>query len=303
MVRAPASRRGCCSSTRTAWSSRIHWPGSAHARASTRGKAGVRAVVGGQVGLGQCAGLQAQGARETLASPEPGGPVGWRMGAPLTFRGEHLGILHVEAEAALGYFTQDDLDLLADGVVPVFDVGRDGDAAYIVSELVEGGSLADRITTNRPTVPESARLVAEVADTLAYAHRRNVIHRDIKPNNILVSADGHVKLLDFGIAKLLKGESGPTLTQQRMGPMTPEYASPEQLREETITTATDVYSLGVLLYELLTGTHPHDLKDRPLHEIIRIVCEEDPPPPSARTHRRAGGTACPTKSFWSRTRS
>jgi serine/threonine protein kinase len=86
------------------------------------------------------------------------------------------------------------------GVVPVFDVGRDGDSCFIVSEFVEGGSLADRIATNRPTVQESARLVAEVAETLAYAHRQGFVHRDIKPANVLLDHHERALLADFGIA-------------------------------------------------------------------------------------------------------
>jgi hypothetical protein len=126
-------------------------------------------------------------------------------------------------------------------------------------------------------------LFSAVCSAVQYAHQHLVIHRDLKPTNILVTADGTVKLLDFGIAKLLRTEAEGTtlyLTHTSIHLMTPEYASPEQARHETITTATDVYSLGVVLYELLTGHRPYHMKSRVLHEVIRIICEEEPTRPS-----------------------
>jgi serine/threonine protein kinase len=153
---------------------------------------------------------------------------------------------------------------------------------YLVMEYVEGERIDLYCDEHRLSVNERLRLLEAMFSAIRYAHEKHVVHRDLKPSNILVSADGTVKLLDFGIAKLLHGaEDTISLTRTNLLAMTPEYASPEQIRGEAVTPLSDVYSLGVLAYELLTGRRPYRLRSRIFHEIARVVCEEPPTRPSA----------------------
>lgn len=164
---------------------------------------------------------------------------------------------------------------------------RDG-SPYFVMEYIEGLPIDEYC--DRHQLPTAARLelFRTVCVAVQYAHQNLVVHRDLKPSNILItpSVDGKAgtpKLLDFGIAKLLNPElagDSVDVTMTGMRLMTPGYASPEQARSEPITTASDVYSLGVILYELLTGHRPYHVSSRPPHEVLRVICEEQPAKPS-----------------------
>lgn len=154
---------------------------------------------------------------------------------------------------------------------------------FFVMEYVEGQPIHHYCDGQRLSTVARLELFVKVCAAVSYAHRNLIIHRDLKPTNIIVIADGTPKLLDFGIAKLLNPEMGsqtidPTAQSFRL--MTPEFASPEQARGETVTVATDIYSLGVLLYELLTGHRPYHVRGLPLEEMARVICEVEPARPS-----------------------
>jgi len=169
-------------------------------------------------------------------------------------------------------------------IARLYDGGTTEDGIpYLVMELIEGVPIDRYCEERNLAVNDRLRLFTQVCSAVQYAHQRLVIHRDIKPSNILVTADGVPKLLDFGIAKILDPSARAETTLIR--PMTPEYASPEQIRGEPITTATDVYSLGVVLYRLLTGRSPYpDNTHSPL-ELARIICETEPTKPSSAFER------------------
>jgi eukaryotic-like serine/threonine-protein kinase len=167
-------------------------------------------------------------------------------------------------------------------IVKLLDGGSSGDGSpYLVMEYVEGLPIDKYCNLHKLSIDERLRLFRKVCSAVQYAHENLVIHRDLKPGNILISKTGEPRLLDFGIAKLLNPECFQTsLITTNWHPMTPEYASPEQIRGQTITAATDVYSLGVLLFNLLTGHQPYRPAGQSLLEIERLVCETEPEKPS-----------------------
>lgn len=171
-------------------------------------------------------------------------------------------------------------------IARLFDGGVTEDATpYFVMELVEGVPITRYVREMARDVEARLRLFLDVCDAVSYAHRKLVVHRDLKPSNILVSRDGQPKLLDFGVARVLRGDGDtdpPTEGAGRL--MTPRYASPEQLRGEPVTTATDVYTLGVILHELLTGTSPYGAPDDSA-ALMDAIVEQPVTAPSARVAR------------------
>jgi eukaryotic-like serine/threonine-protein kinase len=162
------------------------------------------------------------------------------------------------------------------------DGGEDADGTpYVAMEFVDGVPLLEHVQTQDLSRQQRLRLFLDLCQAVHFAHQHLIVHRDIKAGNVLIDNHGTLKLLDFGIAKLLGEERGghdqTVLTVA--GAMTPHYASPEQIRGETVTPLTDVYSLGVVLYELLAGRRPFDIQTRRPTEIERIICLSDPGPP------------------------
>ncbi|MDQ7053776.1 MAG: serine/threonine-protein kinase, partial [candidate division KSB1 bacterium] len=174
-----------------------------------------------------------------------------------------------------------------DNIARVLDGGLTGDGQpYFTMEYVEGEPIDAYCDRHRLTIEARLRLFLQVCDAVHAAHRNLVVHRDLKPGNILVTPDGTAKLLDFGIARVLSHDGAVPATVQTGGlqVMTPEYASPEQVRGEPVTTASDVYGLGVVLYELLAGRRPYDFPERTPAQVEKVVTGTEPKKPSAAVH-------------------
>ena len=250
--------------------------------------------------------------KESSPSPlAPGTRLGvWRLG-PLLGRGGvgevyvayradgafeqqvALKVLQPEAAAQLPRFHAERRILARlehPGIARLLDGGVTADGRpYAVIEYVEGRPLVEHCRHKGCDLAERLRLFGQVCEAVAHAHRNLVIHRDLKPDNILVDASGRVKLLDFGIAKLLDGGEGGAAADLTRAPFTPDYAAPEQLTGEPATTATDVYALGVLLFELLTAERPWRSGDLPVASAVRLLLEKEAPPASRAAREARGG--------------
>ena len=190
----------------------------------------------------------------------------------------------MDTEAVLKRFVRERQILLKlehPNITRLLDGGTTADGLpYFVLEYVEGLPLTRFCDEQKFDIKERLELFRQICSAVSYAHQNLIVHRDLKPSNILITNDGNAKLLDFGIAKLLNSNDfEQTVTQARM--FTPEYASPEQINGQLITTASDVYSLGVILYELLGGQRPFQSKSKNYQEIINRILTEEPVRPSA----------------------
>ena len=162
------------------------------------------------------------------------------------------------------------------GIARFLDGGATAEGQpYFVMEYSDGFPLLQYCEADSLSIADRLALFLEVCDAVAHAHQRLIVHRDLKPGNILV-AGGHPKLLDFGLARVLDAEQSEEITQAGLPIMTPAYASPEQIRGEVYSVSGDVYSLGVIFYELLAGKRPYEVPGSSLTEMVRVVCEETP---------------------------
>lgn len=175
------------------------------------------------------------------------------------------------------------------------DGGSSPYGSYFVMEYVDGSTLLEYADHRQLTIRQRVELFLQLCSAVSFSHRHLVVHRDLKPGNVMVNREGQVKLLDFGIAKILEADDAdvrPFVQKQTdtgMGPFTPQYVSPEQYLKQAITTATDVYGLGLVLYEFLTGQTAYDFQDRSLIQMDSMVVRDTPPRPSDRFDSLSSG--------------
>ena len=168
-------------------------------------------------------------------------------------------------------------------VCKVYEANEEHGTAFIAMEFVDGTSLEARLRQGALPAPEAVRLASEIAEALAKAHERGIIHRDLKPSNVMLSTDGHVKVVDFGIAKRMSTPDAMTsgdVTREGLTVGTPHYMSPEQVRGQLLDPRSDLFSLGLILYEMIAGAHPFE-REHPVDAAIAIVTEPTPPLPAA----------------------
>lgn len=194
------------------------------------------------------------------------------------FTSENQTLRFLSERQILATLNHENIARLLDG-----GVTEDGQP-WFAMEYVEGQPIDEYCDNHQLTINERLSLFLNVCDAVQSAHGKLVVHRDLKPSNILVKEDGTVKLLDFGIAKVLDSNNEflnqADITKTGLLPLTPAYASPEQVCGNSMTTASDIYQLGIVLYELLTGCRPYEVSERPPSEVERIICEVQPTRPS-----------------------
>ncbi|AVP98473.1 hypothetical protein C7S18_15330 [Ahniella affigens] len=176
------------------------------------------------------------------------------------------------------------------GIAHIVDGGTDQGLPWYAMEYVDGQLLDAYLNDHEPSLESRLKLMIAICDAVQHAHRYLVVHRDLKPSNIMVLADGRPKLLDFGIAKHLDEPNALTMSR---APLTFAYAAPEQIRGDAVTTATDVYALGVILYEMLTGVRPHKPKGDGSLSLLQAITDTDARPPSTIDEPRTGGSPIP----------
>jgi tetratricopeptide (TPR) repeat protein len=200
---------------------------------------------------------------------------------------EHLERFHAERQIVAGLQHPGIARLLDGGVT---EQGR----PWMALEFIEGLPIHEWCRVKGLGLETRLGLFRQVCDAVSHAHANLVVHRDLKPANILVTNDGQVKLLDFGIAKLIAADPSAAAEMTRAAPLTPEYAAPEQLDGRPVTTATDVYGLGITLFELLAGERPFDLRNLPLSAALKTLLHETPPAPST-VAARSGNAPVPPR--------